>query len=340
MTSGDLFVVTTRSRLKGARHFPSMFYATLRIRRQLRATGEIVAWASVIASPTEFWTITAWRSRHDMNEFANSGAHDDIMWLFAKWLQSFWLMRWRPASEELGTWRGTSLATQPRPDLDAPAAGRNPLLDQALAHLPGLRAAMGPDGAATYDASPDARKRRAEVGDAAGVIVHLRVRRCQTLGALGDLRRLANGCRNGAGLLRVATGLSRPGEVYLLGLWESGAIVDDLLSGPAIADLQARRPGALWAMRWQPENEFGHWDGLRVRRRRVRRGITLSPEQAALGEDGPVAATPGDRRRRGLRGRPATRRPTSRAGLGAGSAAPDPGGTGLSWRRGGGRPDR
>ena len=318
-----------------------MFYATMRIRRQLRATGEIVAWASVIASPTEFWTITAWRSRHDMNEFANSGAHDDIMWLFAKWLQSFWLMRWRPASEELGTWRGTSLATRPRPDLDAPAAGRNPLLDQALAHLPGLRAAMGPDGAATYDASPDARKRRAEVGDAAGVIVHLRVQRGQTLGALGDLRRLAAGCRDGDGLLRVATGLSRPGEVYLLGLWESAAVVDDLLAGPAVAELQARRPGALWAMRWQPENEFGHWDGLRVRRRRVRRGITLSPEQAALGEDGSTAEPPADRRQR--RGRQAGRRPTSRAGLGAGSAAPArpvPREKRLSWRRAGGRPGR
>lgn len=290
--AGDLFVVTTRSRLKGARYFPFMFVASMRVRRQLKATGDVVAWASVVAGPTEFWTFTAWRSRHDMAVFASSGAHDDIMWLFARWLQSFWLMRWRPASEEVGSWRGTSLAVPPR------AAGpvtRNPLLDQALEGLPRLRAATGPDGAASYDTSPIARRRREEVGEAAGVIVHLDVSPWQTFRALGELRRLAAACRAGDGLLRIAAGVGRPGEVYLLGLWDSARGADDLLAGPHFSALRGRWGEAVWAMRWQPENEFGHWDGLRVRRARGRVSVRMTAEQAALGEVAPAGAQRGPR---------------------------------------------
>ncbi|MBA2280770.1 MAG: hypothetical protein H0W25_05975, partial [Acidimicrobiia bacterium] len=153
-----LFVVTTRSRLKGVRYFPAMVLASARVRRQLRETGDVVRWASVIAGPTEFWTITAWRSRHHMQEFMRSGAHDDIMWLFARWLRSFWLMRWRPGSDELGSWRGTTFARRPAPeqataDHAGVTAARLALLDQALAGMPRLRAATGPTGAATYDTS-------------------------------------------------------------------------------------------------------------------------------------------------------------------------------------------
>lgn len=285
MSRGDLFVVTTRSRLKGARFFPAMMLASLRVRRQLQSTGEVVAWASVVAGPKEFWTITVWRSRHHMAEFARSGAHDDVMWLFSRWLRSFWLMSWRPAAEEIGAWRGTSLATPPRSDAASPGAVRNPLLDQALAELPRLRAAIGPDGVAAFEYSPSARRRREEVGQAAGVVVHLAVHPWRTFGALADLRRLAAAHQTGNGLLRVATGIGRPGEVYLLGLWTTADGADRFLTGTALTALRARRQDAMWAMRWQPENEFGHWDGLRVRRTRSRRSIPLTPEQAALGAD-------------------------------------------------------
>ena len=94
--SGTLFAVTTRSRLHGPWLFPQMMIASLRVRAQLRRDTGVVRWASIVASPSEFWTITVWRSRHEMQEFMRSGVHDDILWLFSKWLQSFWLMRWRP----------------------------------------------------------------------------------------------------------------------------------------------------------------------------------------------------------------------------------------------------
>jgi hypothetical protein len=64
-----LFAVTTRSRLRGWWYFPHMLIGTLRIRRQLKHSSNVVSWASIIAGPTEFWTITVWHSRHDMQEF-------------------------------------------------------------------------------------------------------------------------------------------------------------------------------------------------------------------------------------------------------------------------------
>ena len=88
-----LFTVTTRSRLRGPWFFPHMMLASLRIRRQLARTGNVVRWASIVAGPSEFWTITVWRSRHDMQEFMRSCAYDEFMWLLSKWLASFWLMR-------------------------------------------------------------------------------------------------------------------------------------------------------------------------------------------------------------------------------------------------------
>ena len=110
---GDrLVVLTTRSRLKRARHLPSMLVATMRVRRQLDATDGVVRWASVVAGPTELWTISVWRSRHHMQEFMHSGAHSEIMWLFTRWLRSFWLMRWQPGPDEVGTWDGTRLAIE------------------------------------------------------------------------------------------------------------------------------------------------------------------------------------------------------------------------------------
>ncbi|MEO7555528.1 MAG: hypothetical protein ABIV94_02845 [Acidimicrobiales bacterium] len=300
--SDRLFVVTTRSRLKDVRFFPAMYLASRRIRQQLRDTGEVVRWASVVAGPTEFWTITAWRSRHDMQLFMRSGAHDEIMWLFARWLRSFWLMRWRPTTEEIGAWQGATLAPPaadegPLVD-DAERAARRALLDRALAELPRLRAATGPSGAATYETSPGAERRRAEVGNAAGAVVRLQVAPWRTFGALAELRELRTDCGSRPGLLRIAVGIGRPGEVYLLGLWANPEGPSELLASPTVRDLHQRLGERCWAIAWTPENEFGHWDGLRVRRERVRQTLSMSPEEAALGEDEP--ARPTHTRRRSL----------------------------------------
>jgi hypothetical protein len=47
--------------------------------------------------------------------------------------------------------------------------------------------------------------------------------------------------------------------------------------------LTERYPGT-WANEWLPENEFGHWDGLRLRRTRARYAIQMP--KAAMALDG------------------------------------------------------
>jgi hypothetical protein len=119
---GQLLAVTTRSRLRSARLFPAMLLATWAIRRQLARTEGLVRWASLVAGPTEFWTITVWRTRHAMQEFMRSDAHGRIMWRYTRWLDGLWLMRWRPGAVEVGSWAGVTL-TPPAKVRPVPAPG-------------------------------------------------------------------------------------------------------------------------------------------------------------------------------------------------------------------------
>ncbi len=283
-----LYAFTTRSRLKGPWFFPHMFYATMRVRRQLKRTGDVVGWASIIASPTEFWTITVWNSRQDMHEFMRSGAHDDIMWFFSKWLKSFWLMRWRPGPEELGRWKGLTMG-RPEPAYQATEGPKPEALEKALEHLPKLRSAMSVDGEVTYDTTPYARRRRAEVKGAGGGVVHIKTSARKTAEAYAALRRLELEARGDPDYLRGVVGISRPGQVYLLSIWRDRAGTRRMLRSPQMAKLLERYPQA-WANEWLPENEFGHWDGLRLRRSRSRYSIQMP--KAALELDKTGAAEP------------------------------------------------
>jgi hypothetical protein len=284
--AGDakLFAVTTRSRLKGPWFFPHMLIATLRVRGQLKEMGDVVRWASIIAGPTEFWTITIWKSRHDMHEFMRSGAHDDIMWMFSKWLRSFWLMRWRPGPEELGRWKGLTLG-RPDPAYQATEGAKPEALEKALEHLPRLRSAMSVDGAVNYDTTPYARRRRAEVKGAGGGVVHLNTSPARTLPAYVALRGLDKEARGDPDYLRGVVGISRPGQVYFLSVWSDRAGTRRMLRSPQVRSLLERFPGG-WANEWLPENEFGHWDGLRLRRARSRYSIQMPQAALALDRDG------------------------------------------------------
>ncbi|HWB72532.1 MAG TPA: hypothetical protein VG452_09955 [Egibacteraceae bacterium] len=273
-TPQPLLVVTTRSRLRGAHLFPSMFLASSQIRRQLARTEGIVRWASIVAGPTEFWTITVWRSRHLMQEFMRSGEHGYIMWRISRWLDSFWLTRWRSGPHEVGDWAGLSLAmTTPRDErAEAPAtAGVEPRLpDIVLQNIPSLRAAVGADGAITYQDAPFVRRRREQVRGTGGAIVRIRAPLPRMLGALREMRRLRRRLLSEPDLLRVVVGVGRPGEVYLLGVWRDAGAAARLLESDWVRSASARWPG-LWAAEWLPENEFGHWDGMRLRRESRRR---------------------------------------------------------------------
>jgi hypothetical protein len=278
-----LFAVTTRSRLKGPWFFPHMLIATLRVRRQLKRTSDVVRWASIIAGPTEFWTITVWKSQHDMHEFMRSGAHDDIMWLFSRWLQSFWLMRWRPGPEELGRWKGLAMGrAEPAYKVD----GTKPeALEKALEHLPQLRSAMGDDGSVSHDTTVSARRRRAEVRGAGGGVVHVKTSPGRTVAAYLALRRLEREARDDPDYLKGVVGISRPGQVYLLSVWRDRAGTRRMLRSPQLGKLREQFPGA-WANEWLPENEFGHWDGLRLRRTRTRYSIQMPKAALDLDRDG------------------------------------------------------
>lgn len=189
------------------------------------------------------------------------------MWLFSRWLRSFWLMRWRPGPEEVGQWDGIPLA---QAELDPAPIDSDPYrheaLQRALEHLPRLRAATGPDGAAHYQHTRFARRRRAEVAGTAGVVVAIRAAPWQTIAALRAARRLRREARASGSLLRAVVGLGRPGEVYLLGVWSDREPALRLLDSPVLRAVVHRWPNGCWANRWVPENEFGHWDGMRVRR--------------------------------------------------------------------------
>lgn len=283
--SDNLFTVTTRSRLRGPWFFPHMMLASVRVRRQLRRDTQVVRWASIVAGPSEFWTITVWRSRHDMQEFMRSGAHDEIMWLFSKWLKSFWLMRWQPGGIEVGEWKGLTMS----PDEPAPATApngagvpngqRDELLEKALEHLPKLKEAMGADGVVSYDTTVFARRRRAEVGGSGGAVVHIHTHPARTPLAVLDMRALRRECERDDAMLRAVVGVSKPGDVYLLSVWRDRQGMERLMNSPQLKAMKARWPGT-WANEWVPENEFGHWDGLRLRRARSR--YSISVPQAAL----------------------------------------------------------
>lgn len=267
-----LLTVTTRSRLRGARFFPSMLLANLRIRRQLARTEGVVRFASLTAGPTEFWTITVWRSRHAMQEFTRSDVHGRVMWRFSHWLDSLWLMRWRPSSAELGQWSGLSLAADE--PAASPEAGKQwPALASALEELPELRSSVGADGVAAYASTTRARRDRNRVEGAAGVVLRVRVARWRWLSALRRLARMRRRLRDETSLLRSAVGVGRPGEVYFLSVWVDRHAASRFMNGPRVGEAARRWKDGLWAGVWLPENEFGHWDGMRVRqeRRRARR---------------------------------------------------------------------
>ena len=244
-----MVAVTTRAHVRSLRFFPPMLVATLRVRRQLRATPGLVRWASVIGGPREFWTLTIWSSRHALQEFMRSGAHGELMWRLSRWLDSFWLMRWRPGTREHGNWDGLAFAAAEREEEPPPA------------DVPGfLRAAMSGDGRLTYDASPFVRRSRENLAGAGGAVVRLPLSVRGLATAVRALRRL----RGDEALLRVFLGAGRR-SLFLFVVSSDPALAARLVEDESV------RSAALWAHEWRPENEFGHWDGLRVRTARTRR---------------------------------------------------------------------
>lgn len=72
----ELTMMASRLPLRSHRHIPGFFRATLRIRRQLAAAPGVVGYAldAKLFAKT-FWTVSAWRSREQLEAFAATDPH-------------------------------------------------------------------------------------------------------------------------------------------------------------------------------------------------------------------------------------------------------------------------
>lgn len=234
-----MFAVTTHSRLRHPRFFPAMLRATLGIRRDLRHARGLIRAANVIAGPTEFLTLTVWTHRDAMYEFMSSGAHERIMWRWPEWLSSFWLGRLAPAGSEVGSWRGIRLA---------PLASRG---GPAHAQFP-------PPAFASREPRPRDLE-RFRLGAAA--VVSRPASPVAWPATLRFARRLARQIDAAPRLLLRAGGYSLDGELVSVSLWRDERSAADLVERARAPERGVRT----WAMVWRPLDEFGLWDGVRVR---------------------------------------------------------------------------
>lgn len=274
------FAVTTRSRLRGLHRFPQMFISSRRIRRQLADTPGCLRFASIMAGPREFWTITVWESRDKMLDFMRSGVHEHIMWEVGKWLKSFWLMRWKPTTEEFGCWCEVTLGPHDdgRPTARPRTSEEKLALDAALDALPMLKASAGPEGAPTYETSPAARRHRRAVTGAAALVLRIEAPRWRDVPrAWWDTRQIGRRMRADVALLRSVTGISGLREHYALAVMRDEEACSRFLCADEQDVVRERWGDDCWMMRWQPVNEFGHWDTLRLRREPLGTGGAAIP---------------------------------------------------------------
>ncbi len=225
-----MLAVTTRNKLKSIRFYPHMLLARGNIRAQLKQTPGLLRWADAVASPTEFFTFTVWENKQTMFNFMSGDAHRDMVWMFARWSDEFWSMRWGPTENECGAWDGMSLK----------CAGTNdfrvaPPPIPSLARTPRTGGFVSPEACAVT------------------ALVALSKKSCPRL----DFKKRA---ANGASpkLLRWAVG-DGANELRLhITLWREYE--------PRLAkELAAELPNA-WVMEWKPgDYEIGHWNGMRLR---------------------------------------------------------------------------
>jgi hypothetical protein len=113
-------------------------------------------------------------------------------------------------------------------------------------------------------------------------VIRLSVTAPRTPTALVELVRLRRRLRADGDLLRSVVGLGRLGEAYFLGVWRDCRRAARFIDEEWVHQAAERRGAGFWAGAWLPENEFGHWDGLRLRRRRHHhRGPLRDPTTAA-----------------------------------------------------------
>ena len=243
-----MLAVTTRNRLRSARFCLPMLRARRLVAEQLATAPGLVRYAGGLAAPTEFFTLTVWEDKQAMRTFMQSGAHERVMWLFNRWTESFWGMRWEPTGAEVGAWDGRRLGCT-----EAPPRPLSPLVTAGL--LPPSPPRAGPTGPRRESGAVEPR--------ACGLFAACaRLEGQRGLRAAPALRRrLRREAADGSGLVRWSVSLDWPAQVLVLAIWR-----DSPATREHALELLSEPGGATWAMCWQPgDYEIGHWDGLRLR---------------------------------------------------------------------------
>lgn len=261
------YAVTTRSRLKSARLFVPMLNANRRIEKQLRSSPGAVRFASLVAGPTEFWSVSLWRSRDEMLSFMATGAHEEVMWNITRWFDSFWLMRWRPTQDETGAWSGMSLAAAMAPPDDQPASDR--VGAAPLRSIPALHETAGPDGAPTFDRAPTVKRARRRVAGASAALIRLRLPTPASARSAWTKMRAAVSDVPSNEVWRSSLGLAGSRELWILAILRRERAWQQLARSDPLQTLIRDHRDGIWMMRWDAESEFGHWDGGRLRHERL-----------------------------------------------------------------------
>lgn len=244
-----MLAVTTRNKLRSRRFFPPMIYASWQVRRQLARTSGIVRFTSGIAGLAEFYTLTIWESKTAMFQFTASGNHRQMMWLFSRWSDSFWSMRWLPTADEAGCWDDLHLGVaEPaieRPNDNPAWLARSQVAEALVPHI-------------DVAGRPDKRELDPTTCGVTAVLAHIPTHSPATRIRLHEIMQHYQGL---AALLRST--IVKTFDGYLLfSLWQEQAtdkarvFMEKLTCGHNHA----------WVMRFAPGNyEIGNWDGLKLR---------------------------------------------------------------------------
>ena len=246
-----MLAVTTRNKLRSRRFFLPMARAWLIVRGQLARTPGMVRFITGIANLTEFYTLTLWESRQAMLTFTASGGHRQIMWMFTRWSESFWSMRWEPTVDKVGRWGDSKLAGAV-PAIEADECADSP------AWL--FRSQMAASLAPYIDTVGRPDKRDLNPKTCGVVAVLARVATPWPVD-VSHLRHSLRPWRSHPCLLRSVVGVG-PGECLLVTLWQDDAMEES----KALMQSLVRRFQDAWTMRLTAgDYEIGNWDGLRLR---------------------------------------------------------------------------
>ncbi len=118
--------------------------------------------------------------------------------------------------------------------------------------------------------------------------------RHQGLRAWRSLSRIHTSLLDSDDALRSAFGIAGAREFYVLTIFRNHDLYQQWDRSETLTGLRKEWPGGVWTMRWNGDNEFGHWDGLRLRRTKLGTAVEV-PDAAKAAASTGSADEPADR---------------------------------------------